>query len=70
MMKIKPDNLRTLGDIRLEKERLRYMALRTELEFAKGLRQTKKLFTFPNIFTQTQLFIANYTRKIVSSWFK
>jgi hypothetical protein len=46
------------------------MALRTELEFTKGLRQTKKLFTFPNIFTQTQLFIANYTRKIVSSWFK
>lgn len=70
MKKISPAKMRSLRDINLEKERFRYMALRTELEFSKQLRKTRKLFTFPNLFFPTQIFVAKYVRRVVSSWFK
>jgi hypothetical protein len=70
MMKTKPAKMYSLRDVRLEKERLRYMALKTELEFTKQLRQTRKLFTIPNLFNQSQYFLASYVRRIVSGWFR
>lgn len=69
-MKTKPDKMRSLRDICLEKERLRYKAMKTELEFSKQLRQTRRLFTIPNLFSHSQQFVANYVRRVVSSWFK
>jgi len=70
MMKTKPAKMRSLRDVRLEKERLRYMALKTELEFTKQLRQTRKLFSIPNLFNQSQFLVASYVRRVVSGWFK
>jgi hypothetical protein len=70
MKKISPATMKTLRDVRLEKERLRYMALKTELEFTKQLRQTRKLFSIPNLLNQSQHFVASYVRRIVSGWFK
>ncbi len=70
MKMIKPGRMHSLRDIKLEKEKFRYMLLRTELEFTKQLRQTRKLFTFPGIFNQSQHFVASYIRKTISGWFK
>jgi hypothetical protein len=70
MKMTKPGRMRSLRDIRLEKEKFRYMMLRTELGFSKQLRQTRKLFTFPSIFNQTQHFLAGYIRKTIFGWFK
>lgn len=69
MKQVKPATMRTIRDIRLEKERLRYMAMRTELEFSKNLRQIKKSFTFPDILTQSQYYLASYLSRTIRSWF-
>jgi hypothetical protein len=69
MTKIAPDNIRSLRHIRLERERLRYMLLRTELEFIKRSGDARKLFTFPNLIRQFQQTIFTFLRKKVSKWF-
>lgn len=62
--------MNSLRDIMLEKERLRYLLLRTELELEKSSRNLKKLFTFPDLIKNARSLIADYIRKAVSSWFK
>ena len=69
MKQLKPSGMRSLRDVRLEKERLRYLALRTELELSKDLRKIKKSFTFPDILAQTGHSITNYLVKAIRSWF-
>jgi len=60
----------SLRGIMLEKERLRYMLLRTELELEKSSRNLKKIFTFSDLIRNAQSLIADYIRNAVSSWFK
>jgi len=70
MNNIRPQKMRTLRDIMLEKERLRYMLLRTELEFEKSTHNLKKIFTFPEPVNQVQSLIADYIRNAVNNWLK
>lgn len=70
MKRANPANIRSLRDIALERERLRYMSLKTELEFSKQLRQTRKLFTFPKLLSQSHILLTGYLRRVISGWFK
>lgn len=65
MKKIKPVKLQSLREIELEKERFRYLALKTELEFSSQLKLARKLFTIPNLLNQGQSFLADYIKKLI-----
>ncbi len=69
MTKIAPDKIRSLRHIRLERERLRYMLLKTELEFGKQSRDARKLFSIPNLFKQFQSAIFSYLKKKAGNYF-
>lgn len=70
MNRIRPGKMNTLRDIMLEKERLRYMALKTELELGKTARSFRKIFALPDLMTQARSLITDYIRIAVSNWFR
>lgn len=65
MKRIKPGKLRSLREIELEKERFRYLALKTELEFSSQLKLARKLFTIPNLLNQGQSLLTDYIKKLI-----
>jgi hypothetical protein len=67
---IRPNKVRSLRELQLEKERFRYLVLRTELEISKQLRLTKRLFTLPNIIMYSQSLLSNFLKKLFMRLFR
>lgn len=59
MKKTRPEKIRSLADLTLEKERLRNEALRIELKFSKQMKRTRILFTPKNLFRDFRSQIIN-----------
>ncbi|MBE0662008.1 MAG: hypothetical protein IH597_06025 [Bacteroidales bacterium] len=65
MKRIRPAKIRSLRELQLEKERFRYLALRTELELSQQLRFTRRLFTLPNLVMYGQSFLTRYLKRLL-----
>ena len=65
----RPGKMSSLRDIAFERERLRYLALRTELELKGQLKNTRQIFSFKNILSEMQRLAFTYLKNSVKRIF-
>lgn len=69
MRSSRPGKMSSLHDIAFEKERLRHLELRTELELRRQFRHTRQLFTFHNILHEMQKLVYVHLKNSVKRVF-
>lgn len=70
IMRIRTNDIRSLKDIKLEKARLRYQLLHTQLELTSQFQKTREMFSFRNLRQAAQRTLLGYLSNALTKFIR